>query len=132
MAAPTAAPTTTTDNNPTSTQQANAAVAQANPGVFGGSSTPSNTISSTNLAPTTPVQLPPPPSPAPGVAAANGMVAGATAPTTPSVADYTAKPSPPTTALDTQQQSILDSIASLTGEDAQKGQDTADAQAAAG
>ena len=80
-----------------------------------------NTDSSTNLQSTPQVTLPTPPPPS--TATANGMVAGAGA-TSSTVAGYMNQLTPPTTALDTQNQSILDSIASLTGQDANKGADT--------
>jgi hypothetical protein len=124
MANAAAAPaaTTTPDNNIAATQAANASFAASNPNTFtnpASSTQPNfNSINSGNLQSTTQVQLPPPPPPS--TTQANGIVAGAGASLQSTIASLTPAP----TAADQQQQSILDSIASLTGQDAQKGADT--------
>ncbi len=83
-------------------------------------SNPSNTITSDQLQPATPITLPPltPPAGNP-----DGTVAGAGA-VSKSAADYIAAATPPETALDTQYKGILDSIASMTGDLGNKGADT--------
>lgn len=119
------------DNNIAATQSSNASVAAANPNIFGSSSTPNfNTIGSHNLNSPTQVQLPPPPPPS--TTQADATVAGATTTGQQSVDSLAASLTPAPTALDNQQSSILANIASLTGQDAQKGADTAAAENAAG
>lgn len=67
----------------------------------------------------------------PNTSAADGTVATVPA-TTKSVSDYISELTPPTTAADTEQQGILDSISALTGAEGNKGQDQANAESAAG
>lgn len=123
--APTTA-TTPTDNNIAGTQAANASFEASNPNVFGtptpSSTTPAplgNTIGSQNLSSTQQIQLPPPvqsPDGTPGLL-------GAAQQTSKSVQDYinALTPAQPT-AADNAQQSLLNSISTLTGEDTGKDQ----------
>src|ERR1019366_5955621 len=85
-------------------------------------------ISSTNLQPSTPVSLP-----APTPLSSNTTAVGAVAANTqPSIQDYINKLTPAPTQLDQTQSSILDSIAQLTGQDANKSADLATAESNGG
>src|SRR5665213_1170625 len=89
------------------------------------SSTPNfNTINSGNLAPTTPVKTPIVTSPD----TSSSLAAGATQ----TVDQVTKALTPAPTALDNTQQSLLDSISSLTGQDSGKAQALVDAQGKSG
>jgi hypothetical protein len=126
-----AAPTTSPapqDNNIAATQATNASYAQANPSVFGSAGTQpasSTGINSSNLTPTQPINLPPP---VQSPDTTNSIVGGAQQ-TSKSVQDYVNQLTPTQpTAADQQQQSILNSIAGLTGQDTGKDQALLDAQ----
>ncbi len=86
-------------------------------------------ITPEQLAPATPINMPQPP-PVDN-STPDGLVSGAK--TTSKAVDQTiADLTPTSTAADQQQQQILDSIASLTGQDANKGQDQVNAETTAG
>ncbi len=77
-----------------------------------------NSLGSSNLQPSTPVNLPPIP-PASG---APDALAASVASSQPGLQNYITSLTPPTTSADQAQQSILDSISSLTGQDTGKQQ----------
>ena len=100
--------------NPTGKPPQAQTVAQMYPEQYTAAGLP---ITSDILVPTTPTQLPSTPT---GANTAGAMVAGATA-YTKTLQDYIKELTPATTPAETQYQDILNKIAGLTGEQAQKG-----------
>ncbi len=104
---------------------------QFNAALANGTATPSSTTP-TVMQPNqafnnTPIPVPTPTSPDPS----EGLVAGAQQ-TSKSLQDYITELTPPPTTLDTQNQGILDSIATLTGQDTGKAQAQIDAENTSG
>lgn len=142
--APTTATTqtasTSQNNNIQATQAANAAYVAANPNVFGSSAsttptTPStsaplsNTIGSQQLSSSQQIQLPPP---VQSPDTSDGIVAGAQQ-TSKSVQDYINQLTPTQpTAVDQEQQELLNNVSTLTSEDTGKNQALINAQNASG
>ncbi len=122
--APTPSPApVVTDNNPAQTQANNQNFSQANANVFSGSSTPTVMTPGQAFGNTS--------TPVPTVSpqdTSSGIVGGANQ----TLQQITDSLTPAQTPLDQENQGILNDIASLTGQDANKGADTLAAQQAAG
>lgn len=108
---------TAPDNNIAATQAANQAYFNANPNTFGA-------VSIDQLKPETSITVP---TATPTTTTADSLVTGTVAGQK-SLTDYINSITPPTTALDTQNQAVLDSIANLTGQGTGKNQALAQAK----